>query len=170
MLSLFYLFHRVSYEVVSKSLSSVTCTIPNAHLWNHNGIQSQSSPLKICQRKGMLASSEKQYSGFASCLFIALGRRLLKDNKKTVTATCICIWFSCSSTATSWGEISQDVTKMSTKSSFSPGPRRSALPQSLSGSLEVCPSSGSPSPCPAVSKGGESSRKGARSRSPRGGR
>ena len=63
-LSLSHLFHRVSYEVVSKSLSSVTCTIPNAHLWNHNGIQSQSSPLKIYQRKGMLASSEKQWFCF----------------------------------------------------------------------------------------------------------
>ena len=102
MLSLSHLFHRVSYEVVSKSLSSVTCTIPNAYLWNHNGIQSQSSPLKIYQRKGMLASSEKQW--FASCLFIAFGRRLLKDNKKIVTATCICIWFSCASMATSWGK------------------------------------------------------------------
>ena len=59
-----------------------------------------------------LRSIRERDSGFASCLFIALGRRLLKDSKKTVTATCICIWFSCSLTATSWGgEILQMLSK-----------------------------------------------------------
>ena len=67
-LSLSHLFNWLSYEVVSKSLSSVTCTIPNAHLWNHNGIQSQSSPLKICQKKGMLASFKKTVQWFCFLL------------------------------------------------------------------------------------------------------
>ena len=39
-LSLSHLFNWLSYEVVSKSLSSVTCTMPNAHSWSHsNGIK-----------------------------------------------------------------------------------------------------------------------------------
>ena len=39
-LSLSHLFDWLSYEVVSKSLSSVTCTMPIAHSWSHsNGIK-----------------------------------------------------------------------------------------------------------------------------------
>ena len=50
-----------------------------------------------------------------------------------------------------------------------PGPRRLAQSLCLSLCLEVSPSSGSASPCPGVSKGGRSFRKGARSHSQQGG-
>ena len=76
-------------------------------------------------------------------------------------------WSKTDGSASSWrNKISSKCTIA--KSLFSPGPRRSALPRSLSGSLEVSPSSGSPSPCPGVSKGGRSFRKGARSHSQQG--
>ena len=137
---------------------------------------------KIYHRKGIVARNDKKLRKMVYSLFCSW-KGSVQIYKEKVTATCIwfwCIrkisqnvnkkfvltWFRTVGSATSWRNKQCTIAK----SFFSPGPRRLALPQSPSWSLEVSPSSGSPSPCPAVSKGGRSSRKGARSRSPRGGR
>ena len=116
----------------------------------------------FCSWKGSVQIHKEKVT--VTCNWFWCTRKISRNVNKKFVLT----WSKTVGSATSWrNKISSKCTIA--RSLFSPGPRRSALPQSLSGSLEVSPSSGSPSPCPAVSKGGRSSRKGARSRNPRGG-
>ena len=105
-----------------------------------------------------------QITVFCFLLIILLSGRVYSRNKKKKKNSHI--YLHLGRMVVDSNLLEEKYLKMSTKSSCSPGPRQSALPQSPSWFLEVSPSSGSPSPCPAVSKGGRSSRKGARSRSP----